>query len=86
MMYRYRTLILDQLAVHGMCPRASTPPALAREQVNDLYLHEIRRLRGRVRAREFPMGEYAARVIELRKRYWLLSRQTDEWLEPLTAT
>ena len=44
-----------------------------REQINDLYRIEIRKLRDRCRAGEFPVSELAQRVVELRKRYLLLS-------------
>lgn len=74
--------ILEALAEHGLNPRADTPPALLREQVNDLYRIEIRALRDRCRAGEFPMQELAPRVVELRKRYMLLSIPIAQWYSP----
>jgi hypothetical protein len=71
--------ILEALAEHGLAPRPDTPPALLREQINDLYRIEIRRLRDRCRAGEFPVSELAPRVVELRKRYLLLSIPLDRW-------
>jgi hypothetical protein len=71
--------ILDALADHGLVPREHTPAALLREQINDLYRIEIRALRDRCRAGEFPMTELAPRVVELRKRYMLLSIPTAQW-------
>jgi hypothetical protein len=53
-----------------------------REQINDLYRIEIRKLRDRCRAGEFPTSELAPRVVELRKRYALLSIPVDRWLIP----
>lgn len=72
--------VLEALADHGLRPGAETPPALLREQINDLYRVEIRKLRDRCRAGEFPTTELAGRVVELRKRYLLLSIPMDQWL------
>ena len=72
--------VLEALADHGLRPGADTPPALLREQINDLYRVEIRKLRDRCRAGEFPTSELAPRVVELRKRYLLLSIPIDRWL------
>jgi len=74
--------ILEALAEHGLVPRDDTPAALLREQINDLYRVEIRKLRDRCRAGEFPVGELAPRVVELRKRYMLLSIPTPQWYSP----
>jgi hypothetical protein len=74
--------ILEALAEHGLNPRADTPPALLREQINDLYRIEIRALRDRCRAGEFPVPELAPRVVELRKRYMLLSIPIAQWYSP----
>ena len=81
-MPRYRPDVLDELARHGLRPKAGTPPARLREQINDLYRFEIRALRDRCRAGEFSTRELPARVIELRRRYVLLSVPMDRWLEP----
>ena len=58
-----------------------TPAARLREQINDLYRFEIRKLRDRCRAGEFPIHELSARVVELRKRYMLLSIPMEHWTE-----
>jgi hypothetical protein len=71
--------VLEALAGHGLRPRADTPVALLREQINDLYRFEIRRLRDRCRAGEFTTRELPARVVELRKRYLLLSIPIEKW-------
>jgi hypothetical protein len=71
--------ILEALAAHGLRPTPDTPLALVREQINDLYRIEIRKLRDRCRAGEFPTTELAARVVELRKRYVLLSIPIERW-------
>ena len=71
--------ILEALAAHGLRPHPDTPTALLREQINDLYRIEIRKLRDRCRAGEFPTTELAPRVVELRKRYLLLSIPIERW-------
>ena len=58
-----------------------TPPELVHEFVSDLYRLEIRRLRDRLLAGEFPRREYAGRVIELRLRYRIISMRPHEWIE-----
>jgi len=72
--------ILEALAAHGLRPNPNTPAALLREQISDLYRIEIRKLRDRCRAGEFPMTELAPRVVELRKRYVLLSIPLTSWV------
>lgn len=71
--------ILEALAEHGLRPKPGTPASLLRAQINGLYRIEIRALRDRCRAGEFPMTELAPRVVELRKRYVLLSIPADRW-------
>lgn len=79
---RYRADVVEALARHGVRPRPETPPDLVRHFVNDLYRWELRRLRERLLAREFPREEYARRVVEVRRRYPLLSRPVESWTEP----
>ena len=81
-MPRYRSDVLDELARHGLAPRPATPPELLREQINDLYRIEIRALRDRCRAGEFPVSELPAHVKVLRTRYMLLSIPMALWSEP----
>ena len=78
----YRSDVLEELLRHGLCPRRDTTPARLREQINDLYRYEIRKLRDRCRAGEFTTRELPLRVVELRKRYLLLSIPTAQWVEP----
>ena len=80
-MTRYKPEILEALAAHGLRPGTDTPPARLREQINDLYRIEIRKLRDRCRAGEFSTRELPQHVIELRKRYLLLSIRVDAWVE-----
>ena len=79
----YRPEVLDELAQHGLSPRPDTAPARLREHINDLYRYEIRLLRDRCRAGEFTTRELPLRVVELRRRYPLLSIPTAQWLEPV---
>jgi hypothetical protein len=81
MVFRYRPEVLDALADHGLRPRPETTPDALRDAVNGLYRYEIRRLRRRLLAGEFPKAEYIGRVIELRKKYFLLSIRRELWTE-----
>jgi hypothetical protein len=78
---RYRAEVLEALAGHGLRPTPATPPARVRDLLNDLYCYELRRLRGRLLRREFPKPTYAARVVDLRRRYPLLSVPLAAWTE-----
>jgi hypothetical protein len=80
--YHYRPEVLEELGRHGLVPRPDTPPQRLRDAINDLYRHEIRGLRDRCRAGEFSTQELPARVVELRKRYVLLSIPMAAWTEP----
>jgi hypothetical protein len=80
--YRYRPEILQELAIFGLHPRATTSPGFVRDYLRDLYKWEIRGLRDRYRARAFPKHEFADRVIVLRRKYVLLSIPVETWVEP----
>lgn len=75
----YHPEILEALAGHGLAPAADTTPARLRAALNDLYRYEIRRLRDRCRAGEFPVGALSTHVVALRGRYLLLSIPTARW-------
>ena len=81
-MPRYPPAIVEALASHGLAPRPDTSPRFLRDAINDLYRYEIRRLRDRCRAGEFPSSELASHVRELRRRYLLLSTPLERWIEP----
>ena len=83
MEYRYKKEVLDQLAVHGVRPTLVTPPNLVRKFLNDLYRFELRRLRNRFLQREIAKSNYYDRVIEVRRRYPLLSLKVWKWMESL---
>jgi hypothetical protein len=79
--YVYHPQVLDELARHGLRPLPSTSPQQLRDAVRDLYKFEIKRLRSELLARRIRKQDYAGHVVELRKRYWLLSIPTQLWLE-----
>jgi hypothetical protein len=79
--FRYRQAVLDELTRHGLMPRPETPPQQLRDAISDLYRYEIRKLRDRCRAGEFSTRELPARVVELRKRYMLLSLPVVHWTD-----
>jgi hypothetical protein len=70
---------MAELAEHGLAPKPDTSLPRLREQINDLYRIEIRKLRDRCRAGEFTTRELPAKVVELRKRYLLLSIPIEQW-------
>jgi hypothetical protein len=79
--YRYRQDVLDGLWRHGVQPTPDTPPELVHEFVSDLYRFELRRLRNRLVRREIQKQGYADRVIELRRKYPLISLKPWQWRE-----
>ena len=84
MEYRYHPTVLEELGRFGVCPRPTTPPERAKEVVNDLYRYELRVLRARLRSREILREGYADRVVDLRKKYYLLSIRLELWAQPLS--
>ena len=79
MAYAYTAEVLEELSVHGLVPAVDTPPRTLRDALRDLYKYEIKVLKRRLLAGEFPKQEYAGRVIELRRRYPLLSVPVELW-------
>jgi hypothetical protein len=77
--FHYDDRILEALADHGLRPLPTTSPEFLRDAVRDLYLFEIRRLRGRLIAGAIARPDYAGHVIELRKRYMILSVPLARW-------
>lgn len=80
MAYQYHANVLDELARHGLRPLPDTSPERLRDAVRDLYKYEIKRLRADLLAQRFLKKDYASHVVELRKRYPLLSISVDLWL------
>jgi hypothetical protein len=77
--WRYPVELLEALERFGLKPVPETPPTLVREHLSGLYRYEIRRLRARLLAGEFPKADYAGLVIQLRKQYWPLSATPAQW-------
>jgi hypothetical protein len=76
----YRDDVLAALWHYGVRPTAHTPPELVRAFINDLYRHELRRLRDCLLNKEFPKHEYLDRVVAVRERYRVLSLKPRQWL------
>jgi hypothetical protein len=81
MTYRYFPRVLEELARHGLIPRPDTPPRQLRDAVRDLYKYEIKRLRSALLAGHIAKRDYAGRVVELRKKYPLLSVPIELWVD-----
>lgn len=79
--WTYPPELLDAILRFGLAPTPATPPRFVRDQLSDLYRYEIRRLRGRLLAGEFPRADYIGHVIALRKKYWPLSLTPEQWEE-----
>lgn len=82
MTYRYRADVLRELSRHGVQPTGETPPERVRDFVRDLYKYELRALRDRYVAGEFPKQRYWGLVDALRRKYPVLGLRAHEWLEP----
>ena len=81
MAYRYHPVIVEELARFGVFPTPFTPPALVHEFINDLYRFELRRLRARLVHGDIPRAAYASAVVELRRRYPLVSIRAALWAD-----
>jgi len=71
--------LLDALEKFGLSPRPETPPGFVRDALSDLYRYEIRRLKSRLLAGEFPKSDYIGLVIALLKKYWPLAMTPAVW-------
>jgi hypothetical protein len=84
MEFHYQPAILAQLLAHGIRPLPHTRPALVFRYLGDLYRYELRRLKRRRSEGSVPAGDYAARVIDLRRQYPLVSVPASRWTVPGT--
>jgi len=78
--YTYYPRVLEELRRHGLDPKPTTAPGRLRDAIRDLYRYEIRRLRQELLARRIRREDYAGHVVELRKRYLLLSIPVELWV------
>jgi len=83
--YDYPPVILDALADLGICPKLTTRPELIHEFVNDLYRYELRCLRVRRQRGEIPRHDYSPAVIELRRKYMLVSIPVERWTKTIST-
>lgn len=81
MPYRYLPVIAEELARLGIFPTETTPPAMVHEFVNDLYRFELRRLRARLLRGDIAKADYQGHIVELRRRYPLVSIRAALWIE-----
>ena len=79
--YRSHPVVIEQLARHGVCPRDTTRPELVHDFVSDLYRFELRRLRDRLVRKDIPRQGYYDRIIELRRKYPLVSFKPGQLVE-----
>lgn len=75
----YPPELLEALGPFGLAPRPDTHPTFVRDALSELYRWEIRRLRDRLIAREFPKKAYSSHVIAMRKKYWPLALTPAGW-------
>ncbi len=77
-----RAAVREALDRHGLQVRPEDTPATLRERLNDLYLEDVRRLRGRQRAGEIALVDYAAHARVLQEAYVVLGLPLHLWTEP----
>ncbi len=82
--YVYHPEVLEELSRHGLRPLSATPPRMVRDALRDLYKYEIKRLRADLLAKRIAKADYAGRVLELRRKYPLLSVPLQLWTAPCT--
>jgi hypothetical protein len=78
-LWTYPPDFVEALLPFGLSPRATTPPALVRDALNDLYRYELRRMRDRLRAGDIEKSAYLDLVVATRKRYWPLTLPLWAW-------
>ena len=79
MTYTYDAQVLEELSTHGVRPTPTTAPELVHEFVSDLYRFELRRLRQRQVAGKIDKRDYSGHVVELRRKYILISVPIQRW-------
>jgi hypothetical protein len=67
------------LELTGLAPSPDAPPAVTREAVDDRYRDELRALRARHVAGEFDRPRYLELIIELRRKFWVLTLPLRAW-------
>lgn len=77
--WTYPPELREALASLGLAPRSDTPPALVREAADELYKYQLRRLRDRQRAGAVAKAELTEAVVQLRRKYWVLTLPLGAW-------
>jgi hypothetical protein len=77
--FTYPEEFVETLYSFGLAPTSQTEPASVRHALSGLYKYELRRLRGRLLSGEFDRLRYLDLIIELRKKYWLLTLPEWAW-------
>jgi len=77
--YSYPPELVEGLALIGVPCSPDVPPAATREAADDLYKGELRALRARLIAGEFERPRYVQLIIELRKKFWVLTLPLAAW-------
>jgi hypothetical protein len=77
--WQYPPELGEALALFGLAPGSATPPSVVRDQLNDLYRFELRRMREQLRAGAILKAAYLDRVVALRKQYWPLTMPLAAW-------
>lgn len=86
MSWVYPPELLAALAPLGIAPTDHTPPALARDAVDELYKYELRRLRDQLRSGDVERSSYLARIIALRKKDRVLTLPLPAWQKICATT
>ena len=78
---KLRPAIAAGLARHGIAATDGDTAEALRERLNDLYLEDVRRLKGRQVSGGIPLKEYATHVQALKESYPLLGLPLALWTE-----
>ncbi|MFO7692349.1 MAG: hypothetical protein R6V57_04610 [Vicinamibacterales bacterium] len=82
--FQYQPEILAQLLTHGVRPQPHTRPAQVFRFLGELYRYELRRLKRLREAGVIAPADYGGRVVDLRRRYPLVSVPVRLWTLPGT--
>jgi hypothetical protein len=74
--------VAADLARHEIPVADGDTPDVLRDRLNERYLEEVRALKARLAAGEFPLQEYAGRAEALKERFTLLGLPLPLWTEP----
>lgn len=78
---RLRPGVAADLARHRIAVAEGDTAEALRERLNERYLEEVRALKARLAAGEFPLPDYSRHVEALKERYALLGLPLALWTE-----